>query len=129
FLNSSPTPFLADALANRQCVLRPVRTNQRIEAKSVSRLFDCIWFARNPTARQCNNCVVNARTHRAAHETFSEDMKKQADHSPDSSLSETMVARIEINELGDPAHQSGFVDMAADQIANLRFRLPWKTSA
>jgi len=33
-------------------------------------------------------------------------MKKQADHGGDSSLRETMIARIEINELGDPVHQS-----------------------
>lgn len=30
--------------------------------------------------------------------------------SSDSSLSETMAARIEINELGDPAHQKKIID-------------------
>jgi len=37
-------------------------------------------------------------------------MKEQADHATDSNLSETMAARIEINELGDPARQSKIVD-------------------
>jgi ribosome maturation protein Sdo1 len=36
-------------------------------------------------------------------------MKKEPDH-PDSSLSETMVARIEINELGDVARQKEITD-------------------
>ena len=36
-------------------------------------------------------------------------MKKKADPA-DSSLSETMAARIEINELGDPAHQKKITD-------------------
>jgi len=33
-------------------------------------------------------------------------MKERADDGRDSSLRETMMARIEINELGDPTHQS-----------------------
>ena len=36
-------------------------------------------------------------------------MKKEREHA-DSSLSETMAARIEINELGDPAHQKKITD-------------------
>jgi copper chaperone CopZ len=36
-------------------------------------------------------------------------MKDKPDH-PDSSLSETMAARIEINELGDPARQKEITD-------------------
>ena len=36
-------------------------------------------------------------------------MKNKPD-SADSSLSETMAARIEINELGDPAHQKTITD-------------------
>src|SRR4029453_3131794 len=36
-------------------------------------------------------------------------MKNKPD-SPDSSLSETMAARIEIKELGDPAHQKKITD-------------------
>jgi hypothetical protein len=36
-------------------------------------------------------------------------MKDKPDH-PDSSLSETMAARIEINELGDPARQKQITD-------------------
>ena len=36
-------------------------------------------------------------------------MKDKPD-SADSSLSETMAARIEINELGDPAHQKKIID-------------------
>ena len=37
-------------------------------------------------------------------------MKEQAHHATGSSLSETMVARIEIKKLGDPAHQSKIAD-------------------
>ena len=37
-------------------------------------------------------------------------MKEEADHATDSNLSETMVARIEINEIGNPAQQSKIVD-------------------
>jgi|GEM_PF-1597552 hypothetical protein len=35
---------------------------------------------------------------------------KNKPESPDSSLSETMAARIEIKELGDPAHQKKITD-------------------
>jgi copper chaperone CopZ len=41
--------------------------------------------------------------------TCVKDMKKERDHA-DSSLGETMVARIEIKELGDPAHQKKITD-------------------
>lgn len=37
-------------------------------------------------------------------------MKKQAEHAPDSNVSETIVARIEINELADPVRQNKIVD-------------------
>jgi len=40
---------------------------------------------------------------------ISEEMKKEPDH-VDSSLSETMVARIEIKELGDPVCQTEITD-------------------
>jgi copper chaperone CopZ len=36
-------------------------------------------------------------------------MKNKPD-SADSSLSETMVARIEVNDVGDPAHQKKLID-------------------
>lgn len=39
-------------------------------------------------------------------------MKEEADHA-DSSLSETMAARIEINELGDPAREKEITDAVA----------------
>jgi copper chaperone CopZ len=41
--------------------------------------------------------------------TCLENMKKEPDPA-DSSLSETMAARIEIKELGDPAHQKKITD-------------------
>lgn len=41
--------------------------------------------------------------------TYSKDMKEEREHA-DSSLSETMVARIEINELGDVARQKEITD-------------------
>jgi hypothetical protein len=37
-------------------------------------------------------------------------MKDKPDSAADSSLSETMAARIEIDELGDPAHQKKITD-------------------
>jgi hypothetical protein len=37
-------------------------------------------------------------------------MKSQPAHAADSSVRETIAARIEINELGDPARQSKIVD-------------------
>ena len=40
---------------------------------------------------------------------FSKSMKEEPDHA-DSSLSETMVARLEIKELGDPARQKEIID-------------------
>jgi copper chaperone CopZ len=43
------------------------------------------------------------------HTNIFKDMKNKTDP-PDSSLSETMAARIEIKELGDPAHQKKITD-------------------
>jgi hypothetical protein len=40
-------------------------------------------------------------------------MKEEPDHT-DSSLSETMTARLEIKELGDPAHQKEITDAVLD---------------
>jgi copper chaperone CopZ len=53
---------------------------------------------------RCDNCVANTRNHHASHEPVQGDMKKEPEHA-DSSLSETMVARIETQELADPARQ------------------------
>jgi hypothetical protein len=44
------------------------------------------------------------RNHHVSHEYILENMKEKRDDA-DSKLSETMAARIEIKELGDPAHQ------------------------
>jgi len=55
------------------------------------------------------NCVANTRNLRARHEQCSKGMKEERGPA-DSSLTETMAARIEINELGDPARQKEIID-------------------
>ena len=73
-------------------------------------------------ARKCDNCVANTRTHRASHE-HSEEMKKETHHAQ-SSLSETMAARIKIEELGDPARQRKITDavLAVDGVIETKIQ-------
>jgi copper chaperone CopZ len=59
--------------------------------------------------RKCDNRVVNTRIHPASHEQLSENMKEEVDRT-ESSLSETMAARIEVEELGDPARERKITD-------------------
>jgi copper chaperone CopZ len=67
------------------------------------------FSALHSCGKPCDIFVVNTPNHRGAHETASENMKNE--HEPaDSSLSETMVTRIEIEELGDPARQKEITD-------------------
>jgi hypothetical protein len=40
-------------------------------------LESAIRVAANSTPRKYDNCIANTRTHRASHETFSENMKQR----------------------------------------------------
>jgi copper chaperone CopZ len=51
----------------------------------------------------------DTRNHHASDEHVQRDMKKEPDPA-DATLTETMAARIEINELGDPARQKEITD-------------------
>jgi copper chaperone CopZ len=53
--------------------------------------------------------VSNTRNHRASREHLQENMSERPDRA-DSSLRETMVARIKINGLGDPARQTDITE-------------------
>jgi hypothetical protein len=61
------------------------------------------------TREQCHRAGVAeyAKSSRVARTSYG---MKNKPESPDSSLSETMAARIEIKELGDPAHQKKITD-------------------
>jgi copper chaperone CopZ len=72
--------------------------------------------------RKCDNCVANTQIHRAWHEHF-----RKHEEEPDdahSSLSETMAARIEIKELGDPARECEITDaiVALDGVIEARIQ-------
>ena len=56
--------------------------------------------------------VANTRNHHASHERLETSMKKKTD-STDLSLNEIMVARIEIEELGNPVRQKEITDAVA----------------
>jgi copper chaperone CopZ len=53
--------------------------------------------------------VADTPSYRASHEHFWGNMNEKTDHT-DPSLSETMAARIEIKELGDPTRQKQITD-------------------
>jgi copper chaperone CopZ len=59
--------------------------------------------------RRVRACVAGYTKLSRLARTSLKSMKNKTDPA-DSSLSETMVARIEINELGDPAHQKKITD-------------------
>ena len=61
------------------------------------------------TREQCHRAGIAeyAKSSRVARTSYG---MKNKPESPDSSLSETMAARIEIKELGDPAHQKKITD-------------------
>jgi copper chaperone CopZ len=58
---------------------------------------------------EVDNYLANTRNHRASREHLQKYMSEEPDRA-DSSLSETMVARIEIEEIGDLARQKEITD-------------------